>query len=330
MKKSTVLIIFSIFCTSLFCQQKASDAVFEAKKLASAQEAMTYLQKSAETNTTPSEKRSLYTFLGMFQEQFGLFEKAELAYVTAAGISAGNAENMPKKSNAQLVLDAVRCALNYGNYTSADRYLNSAVRNSKDPKIQSYIKLYAVWSSLCRADSKDQLEEPVALLTAYSKISSMKDVHPAVLMTLWFITGNSDWANEIKTLYPLSPECAIVKGDSQLMPSPFWYFVPKTGEAEPETGTVKETPNIKEQAASSETKTHEEKNEKSKLQLGLFSSMANAKALAEELKEKGFEAYILSDKKPSGNTYYTVLVDEKDSTTADKLRSSGYECYLVN
>lgn len=333
MKKTVLIFLCTLLSSGIFAQQKAFDVIAEARKKASAKDAMTYIQKSAESNSALSEKRALFAFLGSLQEQLGFFEQAEKSFVTAAGISASDAEKMTKKTNEQLVLDAVRCALNYGNYSSAESYLNSAVRNSKDQTIQSYIKLYAVWSSLCRANDGDDLEEPLALLAAYSTVSSMKEVHPAVLMTLWYITGESFWAEEIITRYPTSPECAIVKGDSQLMPSPFWYFVPKTGEAKPGTGTVKENKNVETAKIASEEKpvsTSENKSGKTKLQLGLFSSMANAKALVEELKDKGFDAYILSDKKPSGNTYYTVLIDETDNTIADRLRSNGYECYLVN
>lgn len=332
MKRILSLALVLTFASSLFAAGLAKDIVKDSLSKGSADEAAAYISEKISTMTEASEKRALFAFLGSLQEQLGLYDKAEKSFVSAAGISAGDAEGMPKRSNEQLVLDAVRCALSGGNYASADRYLNSAVRNSKDNRVQCYIKLYSVWSSLCRAETREDLEEPLALLKAYASVNSMKEVQPAVLITLWYITGENYWANQIKEKFPLSPECSIVKGDSQLLPSPFWYFVPKSGEATPETGTLKETPKTT-ATAKQITESTPEKNStatKNRLQLGLFSSEGNASHLVEELKKKGFEAYIESEKKPSGNTYYIVLVDEKDSTTADRLRSSGYECYLVN
>ena len=67
-----------------------------------------------------------------------------------------------------------------------------------------------------------------------------------------------------------------------------------------------------------------------KWQLGLFKTEANAKALCDELKTKGFSSYITSEKRTSGTTYYIVLVNETaEGNIADRLRSAGYDCYPV-
>jgi cell division septation protein DedD len=151
-------------------------------------------------------------------------------------------------------------------------------------------------------------------------------VHPLILLTLWYVTGDKSWSEQITQNYPNSTEAAIVKGDVQLLPTPFWFFVPKSGVAEQGTGTFKEdisvAPATKTTAAATTTKD-------SKWQLGLFKTESNAKLLCEEVKQKGFDAYIISEKRASGTTYYIVLVkDDGTGTTADKLRSSGYDCYL--
>lgn len=327
MKKILLLSIILICSTSLFAEKKAFELVKESAQKANADESAEYLQSELKKITVPSEKRAGYAFLGNLQEMLGLYDLAEKSFVLAAGISSGDAENMPERSNEQLVLDAVRCALSGGNYNRADSYLNSAVRSSKNPKIQSYVKLYSVWSSLCRAETKEDLEEPIAMLKAYSSVSSMKNVQPAILLTLWYITGDSSWSSDLKEKFPYSLECSIVKGDSHLLPSPFWYFVPKSGDAMPETGTIKDVPKTKENAA--ELTVTENKNG-GKLQLGLFSSENNANSLVKELKSKGFDAYSEKQTKASGNIYYSVLVNAIDDSTADALRSSGYECYMVN
>jgi len=328
MKKHISLLLLFCLCFTLSAEKKAYELVNESAKKANADESAEFLLAELPKLTVPSEKRAGYAFLGNLQEMLGLHELAEKSYVTAAGISAGNAENMPERSNEQLVLDAVRCALNAGNYTRADSYLNSAVRSSKSQNIQNYVKLYSVWSSLCRAENKEDLEEPVAMLKAYSNVSTMKSVQPAILLTLWYITGDNSYSDEIKNRFPESTECSIVKGDSQLLPSPFWYFVPKSGEAVAETGTVKDAPKVAKELTVTEKPAKTES--AGKLQLGLFSSSDNAKNLVDELKKKNFDVYFEKQTKASGNVYYTVFVNAKDENTADALRSCGYECYMVN
>jgi cell division septation protein DedD len=276
--------------------------------------------------------------MGSIQEQMSYFSDAVASYAAAAGIAAGDAEDMPKKTNEELVIDAVRCALSAGDYHTADLYLNSAVRNSKSDVIQSYIKLYSQWSSLCKAETPEEIQEPVALLQAYTKVQSMSAVWPSIFLTLWYVTGDNSYAVTLSNKFPNSIEAAIVKGDVQILPSPFWFFVPKSGEAEPESGSYSpsayETPSsettvhTEEKSAGS---TNEKNLKKTKLQLGLFRTESNAKLLVDELKAKGFSCYITTEKRASGTTYYIVLTEENENNTvADELRSAGYDCYVVD
>lgn len=339
MKKLTAA-AFILICGIwlLSAEPTAKFAATEAAKKETVDESVTYLKTQISKMTVPAEKRATYVFLASLQEQMALYADAQKSYATAAGIAAGDAEGMPKKSNEQLVLDAVRCALCCGDFSTADSYLNSAVRNSKNETIQSYIKLYAQWSALCRAETVADLQEPIALLQAYAKVDSMKVVHPAIYLTLWYVTGEKSYSQEITKKFPKSIEASIVKGDAQLLPTPFWFFVPKAGEIENGVGTFV-TP---EESSAAETKTSgaagnvkaketAETSEKiTKWQLGLFKTESNAKLLAEEVCAKGFKAYVISEKRASGTVYYLVLVDEdKSGNIADRLRSSGYDCYAL-
>ena len=266
------------------------------------------------------------------QEQLAYYEDAKKSYASAAGISAANAEGMQKKSNEQLVLDAVRCALCQGDYQTALAYLNSAIRNSKDDLIQAYTKLYTQWAALCSVESKEDLLEPIEILKAYSKVESMKVLRPSILLTLWYVTGESEYSKEITKAFPSSTEAAIVNGDVQLLPTPFWFFVPKLGEVEQGIDSIVIQNSETEKKSSAEPKkVIQSSSEVIKLQLGLFRTEKNAKVLVEELKSKGFDSYVTTEKRASGTTYYIVLVHEnKERTLADKLRSSGYECYVVD
>ena len=330
MKKILIVLLVSLFSASIFAAElTASFVTSEAAKKDSVEESVSYLKTQISKMTSPAEKRATYVFLASLQEQMALYDDAQKSYAQAAAIAAGNAEGMPKKTNEQIVLDAVRCALSCGDSATADSYLNSAVRNSKNPDVQAYIKLYTQWSALCKADTVDDIQEPLVILQAYLKVDSMNAVKPALLLTLWYVTGDTSYSKEITKLYPKSIEASIVKGDAQLLPTPFWFFVPKSGEAEQGTGSIA----MPEETKPTQTTTASASVAPAKFtkwQLGLFRTESNAKLLADEVKAKGFDAYITTEKRASGTTYFIVLVrEDKNGNVADRLRSSGYDCYGV-
>ena len=320
------LVFLSVFFigTLLFAEPKAKDIATEAARKATVEESISYVQNQLKSLTVASEKRAAYVFLASLQEQMSLYGDAQKNYATAAGIAAGDAEGMPKKTNEQLVIDAVRCALCCGDWPTADSYLNSSVRNSKNAQILSYVKLYAQWSALCRAENVNDLNEPLELLKAYLKVDSMKAVHPVILLTLWYVTGEKSWADQITKNFSTSTEASIVRGDVQLLPTPFWFFVPKSGVAEQGTGTFSDVSTVTSESTPAATTT-----KNTKWQLGLFKTESNAKLLCEEVQKKGFDAYVISETRASGTTYYIVLVKDDGTGTADKLRSAGYDCYPV-
>lgn len=329
MKKLLSVLFVAILCGSLFAAELTAKFVaIEAAKKETVEESITYLKSQITKITAPAEKRAVYIFMATLQEQLSKFDEAQKNYAQAASIAAGDAEGMPKKTNEQIVLDAVRCALSSGDYATADSYLNSAVRNSKNEDVQAYIKLYTQWSELCKAEKVEDIQEPMVMLQAYTKVASMEIVKPSIYLTLWYLTGDKSYSNQLISKYPKSIETAVVKGDAQLLPTPFWFFVPKSGEAEQGTGTytVSEEPKT---TVTTETKV-ESSAKFSKWQLGLFRTESNAKLLADEVKAKGFDSYITTETRASGTTYYIVLVrEDKTGNVADRLRSSGYDCYAV-
>ncbi len=329
--KKIIFAAVAFFITlPFFAEISARDAAAKASEFESVTESVKYIEKIIPTITVASEKRALYVFLGSLQEQMALYKNASSSYAAAAGIAAGDAEGMPKKTPQQLVLDAVRTALCYGDYATADSYLNSAVRNSRDEKIQAYIKLYEVWSALCKVENASEIDESVIILKTYSTFKSMELLRPSILLTLWYITGESDYGNQIVKAYPKSPEAAVVKGTVQMMPAPFWYFMPKKGEAL--AGAVENAVEAQNVAVEKSSDEDAEKNTASikKQQLGLFSKKENADDLVRRLKEKGFAPYITKETRPSGNTYFIVVVDENsDGSMGTLLRSAGFECYPV-
>lgn len=356
------LILFSLAGAAFSAELTAKEISQQAARKANVDESILYLKNQVSRVSDPTQKRALYIFMASLQEQMAFYSDAQISYAQAASIAAPDAEGFPKKSNEQLVLDAVRCALSAGDSDTADTYLNSAVRNSKNARIRAYIKLYTQWSKLCRADTADDLQEPVLILQSYLKSEAMTYVYPAVLLTLWYLTGEKAYGVEIQGKFPGSMEAAVVNGDAQLLPTPFWFFVPKKGEAEQGTGTYAAVEIPKDSGnddangaislpgvggaasqagdaasasasstAGSPSAAAASSGEKAscKLQVGFFGSKKNAEGLCEELKKKNFSPYITTETRSSGTTYYLVLINDPDGNLADKLRSNGYECYVV-
>lgn len=327
-----IAVIPSALCFSLTAAQAAD----EAAKKGTLEESVSYLKSALPGAGTAADRRAIYSFLGAVQEQMGSYKDALDSYTKAAAIGAADAAGMPKKSSEQLVIDAVRCALSYGDWQTAQSFLNSAVRGTADTTIAAYIKLYEQWSILCKADNLEATKEAVAMLSAYSALESMKAVRPQILFTLWHITGEPSYSDELKKSFPKSPETAIVKGEIQTMPAPFWFFVPRSSTASPEVESASTTVGAAATQAAqvqAEKKTAQKSGQQGKmlyLQLGLFKGKDNAQAYLEKAKEKGFDARVESEVRPSGTTYYLVVVDDnREGTMASELRDAGFDCYPV-
>ena len=323
-KKILFTLLFLFAAAGVFAQSSvsASSIYEESLKQSNVQETILFLQDHLESSSRLDDKRSLLYVLGTIQEQMGFYADASLSYAKAAGIAASDAPSMPKVSSEQLVLNAVRCSLCAGNFETADNYLNSAVRSSKNERIKATVNLYSAWSSLCASSSIEETEDTLALLKAYASMDSMKAVRPSVLLTLWYLTDDEASGSKLLKEYPYSPEAGIVKGNVQIMSVPFWYFVPRKEHSDaplPQGASV---------SASSSEKTENIKI--TRQQLGLFKDKDNASSLVSRLKEKNFNAYILTETRSSGTTYYIVVVDEnKEGTMGLMLRDAGFECYPV-
>ncbi len=319
----------------LFCMAQTIAAMPAARVLAQYQEqtaagtitlqqAATALLADAESADNPADKRSLYAAAGNMQEQMGLYSQAVKSYAAAAAINSGPADGMPRISAEELVLKAIRCSLSTGNYEQAARFLNSEVKNSRSETVIAYTKLYNIWSALCQTDSQAQLHEPVVLLESYVSLDSMKAVQPAMLLTLFYITGEQHWKDELASRYPDSPEAAAAAGNADMIPTPFWFFVPREGAAP----AAAESPNPAPAAAAAESGTGGHGERAARWQLGFFRNRDNAQALLDTLAASGFDAEIQNETRQSGTVYYTVTVEENaGGATGDALKAAGFDCY---
>lgn len=333
------------FATSVIKQSFEQDSIDKSILL---------LQKKSLEAKENLDKRVLYIFMGSLQEQNSAYKDASLSYAKAAGISvtqaqinsfilkkeASNSEkvvyNLLKKTSSVLVLDAVRCSLNAGESATALNYLNSSIRNSKDSKIIAKIKFYELIAKLAAAENDSELDEIIVLLKAYSSMQSMQSQLCSILFTLWYVNSDQEAANKLKKNFPKSVEASIVKGQSYLMPTPFWFFVKRKGNALELVNNQENKSNPSNIKVASNKKVEEssklnDSNEKPlRQQVGLFGKKSNAKNLVDRLKSKGFDAYIEEETRPSGNIYFIVIVNENEKNTMGMLlKTAGFDCYPV-
>ena len=354
MKAKKIFLVIAITFSALFAfaeEKKSAESLKnEALKQETVQDSILYIKSNLSNCETLSDKRSILFFLGNLQEQLGLYSQASKSYAQAAGISAGDAKNMQKVSAEQLVLNAVRSSLNSGDWETAKSYLNSAVRSSKNPKILAYVNLYEIWADLCRASNYSETKDSIELLKAYSSMESMIYVRPAVLLTLWYITDENSYADELKKNYPSSPEAGIAKGTVQIASIPFWYFVPRKSSKENLTATEKIQQDSKTSQSQQEKKSEISINNKlesetknnsdakktyerpktsvTKEQLGFFREEKNARELVDKVRAKNFDAYFYKETRSSGTTYFIVVVDEDANlSVGKKLKEAGFDCY---
>lgn len=359
MKRTVAAAILSAAVALVFSQakQSAEDIRKKALQQETVLDTIDYLKSHTESSATAADKRAVLYFTGTLQEQLGLYTDASLSYAKAAGIAGGEAKNMPKVTTEEIVVAAVRASLSSGDWETAESYL-SRIRSSKSEKISAYANLYTIWCQLCKATSVNETNDSIAMLRAYSTMQSMKFVRPQVLLTLWYLTDDSTCSSALKKEYPNSPEASIVNGNSQIMSVPFWYFVPRGGNAvaavpkSESTAPIEEkrseyTPPKKidsdipaESAPIFKGNANPSKNEAfplrtktkgKKQQLGLFKSKANADDLINKVRSKNFDAYAYSETRSSGTTYYIVVVDENSSLTmGKKLKDAGFDCYTIS
>lgn len=219
LKKLTFFLTFILFSAVLSAADLPEDSV-TAK--------MDELKKTAQAASSAEQKVTAYSQLASLQEQLGFYTDAKNSWSLAANYSAavnvaqGNASSAAEAP----LLGAVRCALSTGDTGSADYIMSTAFLQQVSPETQAYVKLYAVWSWLCKVETQEELAQPVAVLQNALQQNSMQTVKPVVLLTLWYLTGNQAYADQIHDNFPSSPEDAVANGGAVIMPAPFWYFVP--------------------------------------------------------------------------------------------------------
>lgn len=285
-----------------------------------------------------AKKIKLYEQLAVCQEFAGLYQEASKSYIACSKIVS----NQTEKDS--FVLKASRCFLSCGDAEKTDALLTSIASTARVGENAPLLKLYAAWSWLAKCSTFEETHEPTVILNSYLKMDSMKSVKKEILFTLWYITLEEKYITTLQNEFPNSLECAMAQGKVDLSPLPFWYFSPRRevsikSETKIEPTTEKIEEKIDEKLSLPETKieTKDEPKKEEKLnqekiytyQLGFFSSKENAQRLVDRVAEKNIQAQIKEEVRPSGNTYFAVIVKSTDSEIGTIIKNSGFECYPV-
>ncbi|MGP1587096.1 MAG: SPOR domain-containing protein [Treponemataceae bacterium] len=305
------------------------------------------LTNKIEKTADIEEKKALLHKLAKYQELSNMFPEAEKTYCNLASICSGD-------EKIAFVLAATESSLSYGNEKRADELLASIAEKARNGKFAPQLKLYAVWSWLSKCSVYDDTYEPVAVLKSYLDLPAMQNLKPQILFTLFYITGQLKYAKELKDFFPHSMEYGIVCRKIELSPSPFWFFSCRKiadekelakllGEQDSQLNFATNTESEqlvfpqKTEGDVSVQKTEQKKQENTETssvqiiyyQLGFFSSKENALDLVKRAKKKNIDAEIQQIKRPSGNTYFAVIVKTDDMETGMFIRNSGFECYPI-
>lgn len=218
-KKCLFFLIIVINLSNVFSE--TSPLISKIESLKTAQDSITYLQEELGKESV-FNKGDISSLLAQIQEQQGLFNEAGTNYSIAASYLG-----IQSKEGQLMQLGAIRCALSTGDTATADLLLSTSMGNPTDAAVTSRIRLYAVWSAICKAETTKDLEIPIHALEQYTKMQSMKLEMPSVLLTLWHITKKTEWATQLQNEYPNSPEASVTRKTVSPLPSPFWYFIPE-------------------------------------------------------------------------------------------------------
>lgn len=295
-----------------FAEELLHPAVQELVQTAFEQKTESEVRQFFEKNmvTLPNRRAHIQalTLLAAYEYQCGNYSNAAACYERAVVLD-------PTECKYELLLDAMQAFLCGGEYDRAGVVLHRILADLTRSSNEAYRRraaVYKVWLLL----AEDGADTAVPLITEYINDASFAVYHPALLFTLWWISGNEKIKERLQKSYPSSIEAAAVTGTVTLYPSTFWYLMPKGAIVEKGDGNVSVTQDNAARA--------------SYYQIGFYKTKRYAQALVDDLRKKHFTPIIKEEVRPSGTLYFAVLVQENESGTMGiLLKNAGYEAFPV-
>lgn len=315
-KLAACMVLFVLALHSGFAD--TSQIITNAVKTGTVESAISYIKSSLPGIQSVDEQKAVMLFLGQLQQQAALYKDAYESYSVVIALD----KTVP---NVDVRLDAAVCILAVGETATAESVLDSVLAIESEDASGARAKLLAVWCGILKASSEEELETPIGHLKNFLDDPVMKCEKPSVLFSLWWLTGDQVYAQKLETDYASTPEAACANGRAEIMPAPYFYFIPRMNSGFDAKKAAERYVNKNAVAAA-------KKAENQKVvwqQVGLFKDENNAENCIKRLIEAGFKPEVLKQTKPSGNNYTAVVVRETDGSVAQALRNAGFECYPV-
>jgi cell division septation protein DedD len=260
----------------------------------------------------PAQKHDALARIAKLSQLSGDKEKAAQAWHDAAYTDAS------KRDDAAL-LNACRIYIALGEYEKAESGANVMLGSSQDSNILARARLLRAQLDAFKKDDPQPLA-PFASDPAYAA------QRPEIYYTLWQISGSSSWKSKLMAEYPQSPESRMASGAMAQAPTPQWLLFPGRDSLAASTAAVAVPAPAPAAAASSPAGSPAA----GVLQTGLFGREANAQAMAERLKQAGFEPQV-SRRQVNGSEYWAVMVPPgaNINTTIMQLKDAGFESFPV-
>lgn len=310
------LICFIAFLFPAFAD--TSQVITNAVKTGTIESAISYIKNSLPAVQDVNEQKAIMLFLANLQQQSSLYKDAYESYSVVIALD----KTVP---NVKVRLDAAMCLLASGETATAESVLDSVLAIESEDSYGAKAKLLAVWCGVLKASSLQELETPVNHFFNFLNDPVMECVKPSVLFSLWWLTGDAVFAQKLETDFATTPEAACANGRAEVLPLPYFYFVPRKNSG---FDAKKAAERYADKKAISEAKAAE--NQKIVWQqVGLFRDETNAENCMKRLLEAGFMPEVLKQTKASGNNYTAVVVRETDGSVAQALRNAGFECYPI-
>lgn len=315
----TVLAILSIVRIQGFAADSLDPAVKNLVQKAFTQKTEESVRKFFEKNMTelPNTQARIHalTLLAAYEQQCGNYAYAASWYVQAARLESTEGKNT-------FLLDAVQALLCGGEYDRASSLLATIAEGLPVDAENAYYRRYAVYNTW-RMLAEGMTDKALTLIKKYATQHAFAAYHPALLFTLWWVSGDSSIKEELCKKYPTSIEAAAVNGTVTVHPSTFWYLMPKGASLEKDTADVTVSQKQDDTA-------HRKAAKPSYYQLGFYRTKKYAQALVDDLQKSRFNPIIKEEIRPSGTLYFAVLVQENESGTMGiLLKNAGYEAFPV-
>jgi len=323
-----LLLFISFVSPSLFAQ--VPKAVRDAIKStpASSDVFLTYthlkskLSPIIKSDKDTKEKKEVAFFLADYALKCGAFEDAGKFYIEAFNF----ARSLKDKDAKKYLIKAIKVFIIGGNieegYVAYGKL--ASIKEEKPSKYDREAELYIQYLKIAEmiSSADEDIEPIIKKLKTYAKDASFKEFKPSILLTLWFIANDDQAERFILKEYPESIEAMIIKGDALILPSTFWYLLPKNS-------FTLTSSNFSEYVNTESTSSTKVSTPKA-YQIGFFKLKEHAEKQKEKLKKIGFSVEIKEERRAKNAVYYAVFVLETEKgNTGLKLKDAGFESFPI-